>query len=354
MNSFRLHTLILLLGAIASCMPGRLSIHRPKGAADCITPDLSKIFIGQSVTMCDGTVAEGTYVPLSCSALDLSKVTPENLKAGITVANITGKLTEPPAACTSEGQQNCVASGALAAIDTSSASTQLKYGKTSGGVTGTIKYNCRNMGRNASYNSNYPPPVTANPAAGGTLDWWDTFDEVSGASESIATFDAGHKCTQNDFTLIAQYGNATLIPPSHLVPHNGLFSCAQGMGGAGACAGDNFTQVWLDKLSGLYFTNVFEETGFDINWSEAVAGCATLDSGDGTGKWRLPTHKELLQLQVNGVYNLQRLALLDGSIGTAWTATSHENGSSAIRVDVASGTVSIQAKTGFGEVLCVR
>ncbi len=51
-------------------------------ADDCVDPDLSLLATGQSITLCDGTQAEGTF--------DISNLTAANIKSGVSIAGVEG------------------------------------------------------------------------------------------------------------------------------------------------------------------------------------------------------------------------------------------------------------------------
>ena len=58
-------------------------------------------------------------------------------------------------------------------------------------------------------------------------------------------------------------------------------------------ASASFTQIWQDLVSGLYFTNNLYEGQGSTNWDKSVALCRSVNSGDGAGKWHLPSGQEL-------------------------------------------------------------
>ncbi len=59
-------------------------------SAECIDPELSKVLSSESLMLCDGTVVSGTL-----DLPDLTNLAPEAIKAGTTIAGITGTYTPP-------------------------------------------------------------------------------------------------------------------------------------------------------------------------------------------------------------------------------------------------------------------
>lgn len=101
-------------------------------------------------------------------------------------------------------------------------------------------------------------------------------------------------------------GNSPRRPPSYMGTVQGNFLLVDASNGfassgiqySGATSG--FTQIWQDVISGLYATNILYDgsDGFGgpglLRWSDSKDLCAgVVNSGDGIGKWRLPTMKEL-------------------------------------------------------------
>lgn len=61
-------------------------------------------------------------------------------------------------------------------------------------------------------------------------------------------------------------------------------------------ASADFTQIWQDLITGQYLTNILydgEGVPSGTDFDKSVILCARVDSGDGAGKWRLPSGAEL-------------------------------------------------------------
>ena len=124
---------------------------------DCMDPALSEIKLHVKITLCDGTLAEGTMVqdlrPANCSgngeigcvttttfkSADTQNLTAGNLKSGVTVAGVTGVLqTESHVSCSSNSQVGCVTTASFSAADLSNlTAANVKSGVTIAGVTGS-------------------------------------------------------------------------------------------------------------------------------------------------------------------------------------------------------------------------
>ncbi len=86
-------------------------------------------------------VATGTF-----SAIDLSELKPENIKAGVTIAGTVGEYKPPTAAasiedCGYDGQQGCVTSVEFPALAIVGLETKIAAGEIVGGVSGIATLN---------------------------------------------------------------------------------------------------------------------------------------------------------------------------------------------------------------------
>jgi hypothetical protein len=179
------------------------------------------------------------------------------------------------------------------------------------------------------------------PAPNGVVDLWDTIDDRNNDSATPATaspWSSSFVCSTDNFENVSSAGLSGLVPSG--VTHSGATSA--------------FSQIWLDKLTGLYFTNLLYDAGGGLNWAGGMGLCNSLDSGDGIGKWRMPTQKELLQLYINGV---SRLTVAGGSWSTSIrssTVVSTTTGSAHF-VYLSDGTTGLYTRNTTGRgVLCVR
>jgi hypothetical protein len=76
-----------------------------------------------------------------CASKLLKKLTPKNIKLGVTICGIEGKLIVETdsdyEACTSEGQIDCLPSSGFAIVETSTVAAKVAIGQTVAGVSGT-------------------------------------------------------------------------------------------------------------------------------------------------------------------------------------------------------------------------
>lgn len=99
---------------------------------DCADPDLTQVPSTVSLTLCDGTPANGS--------LDLSDLTPANIKSGVTIAGVVGTASLGAGnLCASDGESSCVVDGtnfkAVAAANIQA--SDIRAGVTIAGVTGS-------------------------------------------------------------------------------------------------------------------------------------------------------------------------------------------------------------------------
>lgn len=111
-----------------------------------------------------------------------------------------------------------------------------------------------------------------------------------------------------------------------------------------------WTNVWQDQYTGLYFTNRISSSS---TWSNAHDLCAALDGGTGGSGWRLPTHKEQLQLYVDGAGELP--TTFGFVTQDSWSSTTVSTDTTKARAQYFStGPSGGAAKTGNKTVFCVR
>jgi hypothetical protein len=67
----------------------------------------------------------------------LTNLTPENIKAGVSIAGVQGSLTVPPS-CSSDGQTECVVTNSFKAADTNGISAKVLAGETVAGISGGV------------------------------------------------------------------------------------------------------------------------------------------------------------------------------------------------------------------------
>lgn len=296
-------------------------------ADDCLDPDLAKIKKGVKLMLCDGDIVEGTL--------------------------------EEKAPCTADAQQNCYATSVFKAVDAKAIkSGDILIGKTIAGVTGINKVHlCRNSGNGAVYNAN--TPTTGASVVAGVINVWDTIDDANGGTGFPAALSTGDAWDSTYYCNGTQITEVTNTAP-HLKPSGEAIYCRTS--GTGTCTNADakpFTQIFYDAYTGLYLTNVLISSGGAAaqfaDWSEAVAACYNLNSGDGTNKWRLPTQKEQVLLHTGGIYALNSLAFGSLLADIFWAATTNSiTPTSAWNLRLDSGLLFGAAKNTSGAIMCVR
>lgn len=128
----------------------------------------------------------------------------------------------------------------------------------------------------------------------------------------------------------------------------------------------SFSQVWQDLVSGLYITNILmDNLSGNADWYDAVSICAAIDSGDGAGKWHLPTTEQFCGkriIQGNCEAGLRGDKITDVQFSDQnwpldkafWTSTSDDNISAdMVYLDTRLFTTSTKATKMFGTI-CIR
>ncbi len=115
----------------------RLTMDRSRTTAskltdpNCLDPDLSRIPNDQVLTLCDGTVANGS--------LELDNLLSDNVKSGVVVGGVLGSVVPAPSKCASDGAVGCVTTSGFPAADKKTiTAADLRAGKTIAGVAGTL------------------------------------------------------------------------------------------------------------------------------------------------------------------------------------------------------------------------
>ena len=258
--------------------------------------------------------------------------------------------------CTTDGASNCVVSGLFKAANVSGVSPwDLRAGQSLAGVTGALKTNCRNAANSSVYNYDGPMNgLSTTIQTGGTIiDIWDTLDDYLGATQRVAGWDASTYCDATTFTDVTTTdGGATLV------------SC----GTSNTCIyKDKISNLQVTGLlSPGENTTVYPETSSPqfYAWNTAIMACAgSTYGGYAAGTWRLPTQKEALALYEHGFYTL----VSSGSSGlgsptdfqnfvltSTGTANPSVNTSYAQVITFASGRSGVVAKSGSYYALCVK
>ncbi|MBP6219104.1 MAG: DUF1566 domain-containing protein [Oligoflexales bacterium] len=162
-----------------------------KVTGDCVDPDLSKVLKGVSLTLCDGSVGEGLFVPeksnctnenqIDCVTTDqfpsfeLKKLSADILKDKVQFAGVTGTVQARPVDCTKNGETTCVTNNAFQAANLSTLSASVvKKGVIVGDVTGTFPSATAPLGLNTGGVRSLTSEVfIARLQAEETFEYWD-------------------------------------------------------------------------------------------------------------------------------------------------------------------------------------
>jgi hypothetical protein len=210
----------------------------------------------------------------------------ENILSSVSIFGLTGTALRLP--CSHTSQSSCTAdtacrwNGSACVLDP----WNIKAGVTIAGVTGSIKTNCRNRMNSTVFNSDAMPPGNGATTAGSSLDWWDTIDMNNNALSSLpsqlpAGWTSDNVCDKGLWTDATPDGACNSAADDCMMKDNvsGLY--------------------WSESYprSGLDATISF------ASWSSAYSFCNSLTFG-GRSDWRLPTQMELGAAYGRGIADL--------------------------------------------------
>jgi hypothetical protein len=291
-----------------------------------------------------------------------SNLTPANIKAGVSVFSVSGTLQPRPNDCASDGATGCVAVTTFKAVQMSKlTSGMIRSGQTIGGVLGTFGPSCTADGAQNCLVASGSMFKAANVSG---LSPWDirTGKTLAGIGGSLAfyrnmvnnavfnrTSDTGALSGIDIYDTIDDFNDgASDLPVGN--PWGGLFTqpSANWEVISGACDGPSGC-VLKEKNSGMMWAR---SDGYTKKWETAISYCEGLDNG--FADWRLPTHKELLQEYVNGLWS-KKVALNLTKSDQYWSSTTVSWGSlNAWVVDLEGGGGKDQWKSNSEYVLCTR
>ena len=360
---------------------------------DCVDVDLAKVLSGSKVTMCDGSTGVGTFAACSadgqvdCStsstfkAAKISNFSASKIALGTTIAGVVGTktdikqcrnaaqltlydshypptnlagatgLTFPPANINTGSDTIDLSSTHGLAADFPvkfSSTTTLPSPLISGTTyyvivisTTTLKLAATPSGAAIDITSIGAGTHTIVPAPDGVASYWDTTDDynnnLGGSPANNPWSSSDYVCDSSNFTNVS--GSANLVP-SMTIPATG---------------NQSFNQIWQDKLTGLYFTNVLYDGSTTKTWADAILTCESLNGAKAGSGWRLPVQKELMQLYIDGI---AKLSLSGGTLNASfWTSSAVSNMTAYAWASVPSlgysGSFSNRGLTTYS-VLCVR
>jgi len=319
-----------------------LSSDTVNGAAGTLTLSVaSAVLTGSGVYGVAGTGSTPSYSP------DFPTV--GNVLSTDTVNSVTGTLTLPAITnvLTGSGTYGVAGTGSTPSFSPGGAPSawDLRAGVTVGSVTGKLKVNCRNAVNNSYYN--YDGAVGSIPntgtTAGTAFDIWDTIDDYYGQPASTG-FPAAWTVTSN------YCGGVEAVADDDKAWKDITTTTAPA---PSTCTADAARCTMKDKISGLEWSKI-QTSG---TWSEAINTCDAL-THNGASDWRLPTQKELMDAYNHGAISAQSTNWITTAQMQAnyfWSSSTRSNVTSdAWIVSLSYGSTSISAKTNTTQVACVR
>jgi hypothetical protein len=322
------------------------------GETDCKT---TASFTSVDVSEIPGKVATGTTLAGVSGTLVLDFPDASNVLATDTTDNVTGTYTPdfPDAAnvrttdttdgttgtlstCSTGGDSTCVVAGDFKAVDsTTFTEYDIRVGSSLGGVTGALKFNCRNTGDLTLFNFDESGTLTnSGHVDGDNLDWFDTVDDfisIGAASpgDIVTGWDDQYCTAATDWLDVSIDG---------------------GTGGDGNCDESVDDCAYKDRMTNLVWSEVQSTSG---NWKTSISTCDTL-TFLGSSDWRLPTQKEAMTAYANGIKGIQGTDF--GSLDQFfWTSTSYSvNTTGAWYIRLTTGEVSFAGKTNSISIICVQ
>ena len=257
--------------------------------------------------------------------------TPANIADGVTIFRMTG-----------------------AAANIAAEAWDLRAGVTVAGVTGKLKVACRNsvsFSGTGSYN-NTISPASASLTVG---DIWDTIDDYYGFPSSVR-FPPIWSAAQN------YCGN---IDPNTPSDDDVWVDVTTNGSSASTCADTPANCTMKDRISGLKWSKLI---GTNVLWhgsptTGAIPTCHALaHNGQAAGSWRLPTQKELLNAYTHGIAGIARTNWIPWTTmqGTFfWSATSysgHTGGAWLVNLAHAEVNFHYSNKANYGtySIVCVQ
>jgi len=230
----------------------------------------------------------------------------------------------------------------------------LRAGVTVGGVTGKLKVNCRNAVRLSGTSGVFDN--TTSPAAAGS-DIWDTVDDYYGLPAST------------DFPVAWSVPNNYCGGIEVTAGDDNVWKDVTTSDGttASTCTETSANCTMQDKISGLKWSNSYRNSGdqYTMDWGSAVGYCNdSTYNGQSAGSWRLPTQKELMNAFEHGIVSTaindnvspHYWMTLANMRNNFWSASSNsDNLGTAFTVDLSTAnTVANDKNNRYINVVCVQ
>ena len=275
---------------------------------NCIDPDLSQLTFGVVITLCDGTVGEGTLNECDAAgktdcivsdvwrSYDPTKISKSQIVAGQTVAGVLGEAPLAPAACAENGSIDCIANAEFKAADMSVfQDSDIRSGITVAGISGTLA-DCSAGGSTgcvttATHKSVVISGLAAKvkntvvvagetgtyPSSGNLLAGADSTNDLS---NNAGSRDAQLKLVTNfeffmpDGTRVVGQGDADLATASNVASGVTIFGTLGTLAGGPSCSSDGETSCVTTSRYKAMDTDASVISTWDIRKGKTAGGIA--------------------------------------------------------------------------------
>ena len=336
--------------------------YMPTGDIPLITLAVSEVCSGVEYYDINGDRQAGTKSCSSSSSSGSSSPNPWDLRAGVTVGGVTGKL-----------KVNCRNASTLATFDIDAGQSvesvvdgvfyitahgladgtavRLNYSTAPTGLDNSTTYyvveaSTDSFRLSATLNGTPIDGTTAGSnatvhrwqAMPAVVDIWDTIDDYNGLPASTG-FPSTWSVANN------YCGGVEVTAGDDNVWKDVTTSDGNT---ASTCTATSANCTYQDKISGLQWsTNVIS-----TSWAAAITTCNDLNH-NGLTDWRLPTQKELMGAVEHGIISTQGV-MGGGSLDIWSSSTSSDWTIDAYVVSLNMGWTRGSAKAGLSGVMCVR
>lgn len=326
-----------VLGAVTGTAAARPADCSGDGQSNCVSTtnfpsvDFTNTFNNKTKLLTTVTVGGVTGTMPNCSdagincyvqgafmAVSTTNLTASNIRSSVTLGNITGSFGPN---CNADGQLNCISTSSyIAANSINLQPWNIRRGVTIGNVGGAIEF-ARGRADTTFFNR-----LTTGSTS--VADMYDTVvDSVALPGEDIPGFPT-FGGFNTAFTRDAAGDSNT----------NGICD-----------AGEDC--VYKDQMT----KNQWAQSSGAANavWDGAITACLGKTYG-GLSGWRLPTQKEMMQGQVDGIFKFFSATDLNLNSFIFWTATTNTPNTYAMTFNLGDGGAVSALKTTTHPSICVR
>ena len=151
-----------------------------------------------------GCLTTTQFVATNKDNIAAKVVTGQSVAGVAGTATVGSSSTESYSTCTSDGQTGCVTDASYPAAKVANISTwDLRAGQTIAGLTGALKTNCRNTVNSTffNYDGDVGSLLTTGVTTGTAFDYWDTIDDINGfAPNRVTDWSANTVCDSSAWT----------------------------------------------------------------------------------------------------------------------------------------------------------